>query len=141
MEKVATQKSNNPITAVVPSAPALINLPTSITICGCCSCHSLGLGDMALPGLFISYIYRFESYKGTGLRLYNVAVAGYGVGLVIAFMFLTIFKVAQPALLYLVPCGILPVVLLGYLRGTLSSLWNGSVVPPSTIVDEKNREV
>jgi Signal peptide peptidase len=31
METVATQKSSNPINTIVPSAPALISLPTSIT--------------------------------------------------------------------------------------------------------------
>eukprot|EP00026_Physarum_polycephalum_P011711 Phypoly_transcript_11952.p1 GENE.Phypoly_transcript_11952~~Phypoly_transcript_11952.p1 ORF type:complete len:345 (+),score=19.92 Phypoly_transcript_11952:80-1114(+) len=140
MEKVATQKSPNPMSAVIPSAPELINLPTSITICGCCSCHSLGLGDMALPGLFVSYIYRYESYKGLGLRLFNVAVAGYGIGLIIAFLFLTMLQVAQPALLYLVPCSILPVSFLGYMRGNLQSLWNGSTEISGPKQDEK-REV
>jgi len=139
MERVATQKSSNPISVMVPSAPTKLNLPTSITICGCCGCHSLGLGDMALPGIFLSFIYRHQYYKGIGNQLFNVALLGYGAGMILAFIFLTYFQVAQPALLYLVPCSILPVIAMAYTKGELSSLWHGS--NPQISQEEKNREV
>ena len=56
-----------------------------------------------------------------------------------AFMFLIMMKVSQPALLYLVPCAILPVTILGYLRGNLQTLWNGSTT--ASAQEGKNREI
>lgn len=45
--------------------------------------------------------------------------------MVVTFLALHMMKSAQPALLYLVPCTILPTVISAWYRGHLYAIWNG----------------
>ncbi|KAF9101859.1 Signal peptide peptidase-like 2A [Mortierella sp. GBA35] len=56
---------------------------------------------------------------------YLTAILGYAVGLEVTFVAMMWSNQGQPALLYLVPCTIIPVVLLASKRHELSLLWNG----------------
>ncbi|KAF9146950.1 Signal peptide peptidase-like 2A [Mortierella sp. GBA39] len=56
---------------------------------------------------------------------YLTAILGYAVGLEVTFVAMMWSNQGQPALLYLVPCTVIPVVLLGSRRHELSLLWNG----------------
>ena len=49
------------------------------------------------------------------------------MGMGFAFLALLLMEIGQPALLYLVPCSLLPVLLLAYCRGHLRALWRGYV--------------
>ncbi len=60
----------------------------------------------------------------------------YTTGLVLAYLFLVIFHMGQPALLYLVPCIIVPVLAAAFTNGELSFIWSGVALP-----EDKNREV
>ncbi|KAF8940159.1 signal peptide peptidase-domain-containing protein [Dissophora ornata] len=53
------------------------------------------------------------------------AILGYAVGLEVTFVAMMWSNKGQPALLYLVPCTLLPVVLLASRRHELSLLWHG----------------
>jgi len=133
METVAVQKAGNPVNIVtqtlhLPSwgAPAEIHLPAKLMWGN----HMLGLGDVALPGLLISYIYRYEQYIGrttySTMKIFPGVMVGYCFGLVVTFFFLSFFRVAQPALLYLVPCALLSTIGLGYTHKELSAIWYGT---------------
>ena len=50
---------------------------------------------------------------------------GYVFGLFCAIFASVYFRLAQPALLYLVPCQLVPVSVLGLHRGQLATLWLG----------------
>jgi hypothetical protein len=89
----------------------------------------LGLGDLVLPGILMSFMFEVDVYKKTMYSLkqgyFIPIVVGYTSGLIITFICLHLFQAAQPALLYLVPCTILPVLVIAYLRGEFKLLWNG----------------
>ena len=84
----------------------------------------LGLGDMALPGLFIAYTLRFDYISGTTAH-FRTALAGYALGLLLTDVALVVTHVGQPALLYIVPCCVGGVWLQARRLGTLQALWNG----------------
>lgn len=43
----------------------------------------------------------------------------------VTFLALTLMHMAQPALIYLVPCTLIPIYLLALCRGEFGKLWNG----------------
>lgn len=58
------------------------------------------------------------------------------LGLCLTFVALSISNSPQPALLYLVPCTLIAVVLVGWRRGELKALWNGPETQMSITVEE-----
>jgi len=89
----------------------------------------LGLGDIILPGFFLCFLYRFDmGIQGHAWQGYFLnACIGYTVGLLLALiMMVSMAGLAQPALTYLVPCTIIPTLVLGYARKDLKNLWTGS---------------
>eukprot|EP00667_Euglena_gracilis_P004680 EG_transcript_4707 len=105
----------------------------------------LGLGDVLLPGLLLSFMLRYDTlarakdatggccglcYLCRRYPYWTVGVVGYVVGLLLAFLAntlgFTIFDVkGQPALLYLVPCTLIPLTLLALVRGEFMVMWEG----------------
>ena len=53
-------------------------------------------------------------------------ILGYFYGLVICFFAKIVMQVAQPALIYLVPCTLVPVILYSCYDGLFCQLWDGS---------------
>jgi signal peptide peptidase-like protein 2B len=102
----------------------------------------LGLGDIVLPGLLLSFAARYdEAKKLVGAShsprfqnqvsacsrhggYFKPAVIAYGIGLGMANIAVYVMKMGQPALLYLVPCCLGIIVYLGWKRGELQELWN-----------------
>lgn len=85
----------------------------------------LGFGDILIPGLLVSYLHGFDLIRNTGRIYFKTTAPMYGGGLLLTFAGLYYMNSAQPALLYLVPCTLIPPVLIGWLRGELSLLWKG----------------
>ena len=89
----------------------------------------LGLGDIALPGLFVSYLLRFDYLSRVGMswkRGYFVpALLGYLVGMAMTDCNLILMASGQPALLFLVPCTLGTTCALAYCRGDFKALWAG----------------
>jgi len=87
----------------------------------------LGFGDILVPGLLVSYCHAFDLIHGIRGRLYFVSTSiAYAVGLIITFVGLFLMKgVAQPALLYLVPCTLIPPIILALWRKEFRALWDG----------------
>jgi len=88
----------------------------------------LGFGDIALPGLLISFLRRHDLLSRRSLRsgYFAPAVLGYFIGMCAAFAALFIMKIGQPALLYLVPCTLGPTLVLACTRRELGALWQGT---------------
>jgi len=96
----------------------------------------LGLGDIALPGLFISFLLRYDyrcGLAGFHLRSYFVlSVIGYIVGLALTDIALVVMESGQPALLYLVPCTLYFVCLVAWQRGHLRSMYSQDAPLPGS---------
>uniref|UniRef100_A0A1B6MM65 Signal peptide peptidase-like 3 n=1 Tax=Graphocephala atropunctata TaxID=36148 RepID=A0A1B6MM65_9HEMI len=161
MVKVATRPAENPvglvarklhIGGVVKEAPKL-SLPGKLVFP---SLHNsghfsmLGLGDIVMPGLLLCFVLRYDAYKKsqllhlgeTGvpppkhlnkLSYFHCSLIGYFLGLLTATVSSEVFKAAQPALLYLVPFTLLPLLTMAYLKGDLRRMWSEPFIihPPS----------
>ncbi|EDO15567.1 hypothetical protein Kpol_1042p28, partial [Vanderwaltozyma polyspora DSM 70294] len=98
----------------------------------------LGLGDIALPGMFISTCYKFDiwkyhldnndvefhllnwSYIG---RYFITACISYGLSIIACMVALSKFKTAQPALLYIVPGLLISTLSLAWISGDFKQFW------------------
>jgi len=106
--------------------PMAVQLPTLFSDGGL---NMLGLGDIILPGFFLCFLYRYDmSVQGHAWQGFFLnACIGYAVGLSLALiMMISMAGLAQPALTYLVPCTLIPTIVLGYARNELKNLWDGS---------------
>ena len=92
----------------------------------------LGLGDIVIPGIFVSLCLRFDidrcirnnppkNLEGFSLPYFTTCFIGYVVGICATFAAMYIFDHAQPALLFLVPACTLSVLLLALIRGELEA--------------------
>lgn len=91
----------------------------------------LGLGDIVIPGLFICFVFGFEQYlqqknrKKPGVSYFVIVLIGYTVGFAATLLSFVIMQKGQPALLYLGPFTLIPVILAAWYRGQLREMWNG----------------
>ncbi|KAF7994717.1 hypothetical protein HCN44_004189 [Aphidius gifuensis] len=166
MVKVATRPADNPVGlvarrlhlgGVVREAPKL-SLPGKLVFP---SMHQaghfsmLGLGDVVMPGLLLCFVLRYDAYKKSQLipggceagvppprhlgriSYFHCSLIGYFLGLLTATVSSEIFKAAQPALLYLVPFTLLPLLTMAYLKGDLRRMWSEPFIthPPSKHMD------
>jgi len=129
MVKVATGGSSGE------SVPMLMRVPRFNDELG--GYGMLGLGDVALPGLFVSFLMRFDYRKRlVGFQSYfNLAAMWYTLGLIVTDIVLISTGHGQPALLYLVPCTLGPVFLVAWRRGHLTELWEGPRDDDSSLFD------
>jgi signal peptide peptidase-like protein 3 len=146
MVRVATREAENPLTAIAKRlnfnqyhAPKL-SLPGKIVFPSMQQqgrFSLLGLGDIIMPGLVLCFVLRFESRKRSNnlynndpllfinrLTYFQCSLLGYCAGLITATISSEIFKCAQPALLFLVPFTLIPLLLIAYLKGDLNSMWS-----------------
>eukprot|EP00808_Paulinella_micropora_P012081 g51828.t1 len=94
----------------------------------------LGLGDVALPGLLVSFLLRFDLSndlpKTSGYFL--CSLCGYAVGIALTDLALFVFETGQPALLYLVPSTLGSTLLLAHHRGHLGVMWKDGMQANTT---------
>jgi len=135
MVDVATRDAVNPVKTLADAVGAAavssfviptLEMPSKMVI----GYHMLGLGDITLPALLGVLALRFDLKKFGRSRLYFLTfVVSYCFGLMFASAAVLIFMVAQPALLYIVPCCLAPMLTFAWLRGELNDLWHGNVLP------------
>ncbi|KAI6651726.1 Signal peptide peptidase-like 2B [Oopsacas minuta] len=78
----------------------------------------LGFGDVALPGLFLSYCLYYDNLRERKFKLtYLICILSYMVSLALAFIISVVTKMGQPALLYIVPSILASTLLLTIVRG------------------------
>jgi uncharacterized membrane protein len=85
----------------------------------------LGLGDVIVPGYLIVYCFIVDRLKPTKFSYGIITVIGYALGLITTFLALRFMQLAQPALIYLVPFTVIPLVVIAYMRGHLREIWYG----------------
>jgi len=112
------------------AVPMLLRLPSFGDPLG--NYRMLGFGDVALPGILVSYLRRYDvrSQRTLFEGYFLPSVVGYFVGLSLTLVALFVMKMGQPALLYLVPGTLGTTVILAYSRGELRNLWEGKACPP-----------
>lgn len=123
----------------------------------------LGLGDIVIPGIFISFclivdlifhdeqlsrgksaskILKTHSPFDFKKTYFHTSLIGYCLGLAAAFYLANAYKTGQPALLYLVPSTAVPVGLLAYVKGQLKAIYDLDTVayyyPEGTDVGDKS---
>ncbi|XP_054926979.1 uncharacterized protein [Dermacentor andersoni] len=96
--------------------------------------ESVAMGVQDLPVLMrVPHFFPGESAACNGSAMFlgygDIAVPGYAAGLIMALTASSLMDTGQPALLYLVPAILLPVILLAWCRGDLKNFWNGDFVP------------
>jgi len=111
------------------SVPMLLRIPTIGDPFGN-NDRLLGFGDIALPGLLVSFLRRHDLMSARKFTegYFLPVLVGYFVGLNITIAALCIMRMGQPALLYLVPCTLGTTVVLASRRGELHLLWAGEPV-------------
>lgn len=119
------------------SVPMLLKIPLLGDPLG--NVRLLGFGDVALPGLLVSYLLRHDilSRRASYLSGYFLwAVIGYASGITFTLGVLFFTHAGQPALLYLVPGTLGTTLSLAWSRGELQKLWDGVPVNAGTSVVE-----
>ncbi|XP_044499210.1 signal peptide peptidase-like 2 isoform X1 [Mangifera indica] len=107
------------------SIPMLLRVPRLFDPWG--GYDMIGFGDILFPGLLISFARRYDKANKKGLLkgYFLWLTIGYGIGLFLTYLALYLMNGhGQPALLYLVPCTLGLIVVLGQNRGDLKDLWN-----------------
>ncbi|XP_026454523.1 signal peptide peptidase-like 2 isoform X3 [Papaver somniferum] len=107
------------------SIPMVLRLPKLIDPWG--GYNMVGFGDVIFPGLLISFAFRYDRANNKGFKdgYFLWLTIGYGFGLFLTYVGLYLMNGhGQPALLYLVPCTLGTLVVLGKVRGELRMLWD-----------------
>ncbi|GMF64608.1 unnamed protein product [Phytophthora lilii] len=105
--------------------PMLLVLPRILDWAGGVS--MLGLGDIILPGMLLSFALRFDYSQGSTIYFCLMAI-GYAVGLALANLAVMITEMGQPALMYLVPTTLGTLVVTSKRNGDFSAMWIGAGV-------------
>ena len=157
MVRVATRPVENPMGAVarklrlvgvIRDAPRL-SLPGKLvfpSIAHNGHFSMLGLGDIVMPGLLLCFVLRYDAHRKdladeadapplpspalSRVTYFHCSLIGYFLGLLTATLSSEFFAAAQPALLYLVPFTLLPLLLMAYLKGDLRRMWHDPFLPP-----------
>jgi len=92
----------------------------------------LGLGDIVLPGLLLTYLLRFDyrhpgSKDGCRIGYFQIGCIGYAAGLMLANAAVYLMQMGQPALLYLVPCTLGVISAVSWSRGQFDEMWEGGL--------------
>lgn len=88
----------------------------------------VGFGDVMIPGLLIAFSHRYDKLtKKENWNGYFIwMLVGYTVGFVCTYLSLYLMHgQGQPALLYLVPCTLGLIVIIGCIRREMKDLWFG----------------
>ncbi|GBE81200.1 Probable intramembrane protease [Sparassis crispa] len=117
--------------------PIKVLWPKSLSFATTRGFTMLGLGDIVIPGLFVALALRYDHHRHSEAsprsRLktpyFNSALFAYVAGLFTTMFVMHYFRVAQPALLYLSPAGIISFFVTAAVEGDLKQAWAWSDEP------------
>ncbi|KAJ0406786.1 hypothetical protein ATCC90586_000839 [Pythium insidiosum] len=99
----------------------------------------LGLGDIIIPGLVLSFALRFDySPQSLGENYFRTVAIGYAIGLGLANLAVTVTQVGQPALMYLVPTCLGSLVLRSRANGDFRAMWRGVGLHDDGALDKRS---
>ncbi|KAL3663010.1 hypothetical protein V7S43_011952 [Phytophthora oleae] len=116
--------------------PMLLVLPRILDWAGGVS--MLGLGDIILPGMLLSFTLRFD-YARDSTNYFRLMAVGYAVGLGLANLAVMITEMGQPALMYLVPTTLGSLIIASKRNGDFRSMWIGAGVDEEDSLSLKRR--
>lgn len=124
-------------------APIKLMFPRSFGGCGLFQHGMLGLGDIAVPGLFISFMAKWDAVKisekkSTSFVYLNWIMVSYVLSLITTVAIMLIFNHAQPALLYIVPYILITSAIVAFVRGEFKELLSYYI--PDETEQEKKEE-
>jgi signal peptide peptidase-like protein 2B len=110
------------------SLPMVLSIPLIFSVYG--GNALLGLGDIVIPGLLVSFCLRYDYCQGYPIsrNYFCVASVSYSVGLLLAnIMAITLRDIVagQPALMYIVPSMLLSVLGVSICKGEYRDMWEG----------------
>ncbi|KAE9420308.1 hypothetical protein Angca_005872, partial [Angiostrongylus cantonensis] len=86
----------------------------------------LGLGDIIIPGYLVTHCFTMGGISERSRIAYGILCSiGYSIGLIVTFFALAFMNMAQPALIYLVPCTLIPICVMACVKGQLYLIWHG----------------
>eukprot|EP00439_Symbiodinium_sp_Y106_P084841 s357_g26.t2 len=108
-------------------APIKLMLPRDFGGCGDLQFNMLGLGDIAVPGLFAAFLAKWDAVNmaagsSKSFVYLNCCLLAYMLSLVLTVTVMMIFQHAQPALLYICTCVLLASLAVAHARGELRDL-------------------
>lgn len=120
--------------------PMVLRIPLIFSVFG--GQALLGLGDLIIPGLLVSFCMRYDYCMGYPLscNYFCAASISYAVGLLLANVMAVVleaFVAGQPALMYIVPCMLGTVVTVARCKGEIGSMWHGPVCLRMWLTDEE----
>merc|ERR1719330_246052 len=109
-------------------APIKLMFPRSASGCGNLLHSMLGLGDIVVPGIFISFLAKWDAViigesKAESFVYLKVVMVAYFLSLLTTVSIMLFFNAAQPALLYIVPYVLAASVITALARGEMKQLW------------------
>ena len=125
--------------------PLILKFPNSISKT---SFNTIGLGDIIIPGFFISLMLRFDiflfknknneelKFSYLNLKYFLNSLIGYIIGIFITISIMIIFKHSQPALLFIVPILFFNVFITSLLFSEFKILWNFNEI---SFIKEENK--
>ncbi|KAG7384903.1 Signal peptide peptidase-like 2A [Phytophthora pseudosyringae] len=116
--------------------PMLLVLPRILDWAGGIS--MLGLGDIILPGMLLSFTLRFDYAQGS-TNYFRLMAVGYAVGLALANLAVMVTEMGQPALMYLVPTTLGSLIIASKRNGDFRSMWIGAGVDEDDSLSMKRR--
>lgn len=120
--------------------PMVLRIPLIFSVFG--GQALLGLGDLIIPGLLVSFCMRYDYCMGYPLscNYFCAASISYAVGLLLANVMAVVleaFVAGQPALMYIVPCMLGTVVTMARCKGEIGSMWHGPVCLRMWLAEEE----
>ncbi|KII68328.1 Minor histocompatibility antigen H13 [Thelohanellus kitauei] len=105
-------------------APLMFKLPyRTLGPEGTIKYSGLGLGDVAVPGLFLAFLARFDlSLKQKKYNYFGIGMVCYILSLILCTMVVNYTNLGQPAFFYIVPVVFTGVLLMALKRGEMSQL-------------------
>lgn len=108
-------------------APIKLMFPRSQDGCGNLEFSMLGLGDIVVPGIYITFLAKWDAVvqgkgKSNSFVYLNTTMVSYILSLVVTVGVMLFFNAAQPALLYIVPFTMLTSAAVALVRGEFKDL-------------------
>jgi minor histocompatibility antigen H13 len=110
-------------------APIKLMFPRSLGGCGDLKFGMLGLGDIAVPGIFVAFLAKWDAMligcgKAASFVYLNVTMVAYVFSLITTVAVMLVFNAAQPALLYIVPYVVITSLALALFRREAKELFS-----------------
>jgi len=78
-----------------------------------------------VPGFLTAYALKIDQHSSQSKGYFYYSMWGYALGLFLAMVVAFVYRIAQPALLYLVPTTLITMIVIAYSRKELHKLWIG----------------